>query len=94
VETAEQPPGERVTTLTEGKCQEVTADGLVIATKDDRRQKIEADTLVFAEGIEPNPGLLQAIEGKVSPVYLAGDRQEIGLIKEAIADSARIALSI
>jgi len=83
-----------VTVLTEAKCQEITGDGLVITTKDGRRQTIEADTVVFAEGIEPNPGLFQAIEGKMSPVYLAGDCREIGLIKEAIADSARTALSI
>jgi 2,4-dienoyl-CoA reductase (NADPH2) len=83
-----------VTTLTEAKCREITADGLVITTKEGRRQTIEADTVVFAEGIEPNPGLFQAIEGKLSPVYLAGDCQRIGLIKGAIADGARTALSI
>ena len=83
-----------VTMLTEAKCQEITVDGLVITTKEGERQTIDADTVVFAEGTEPNPRLFQAIEDKVSPVYLAGDYREIGLIKGAIADGARTALSI
>jgi 2,4-dienoyl-CoA reductase (NADPH2) len=84
----------RVIVLTEVKCQEITRVGVLITKKDGRRQTIEADTVVFAEDIEPNPGLFQAIEGKMSPVYLAGDYREIGLIKGAIADGARTALSI
>jgi len=83
-----------VTMLTEAKCQEITRVGVLITTKDGRRQTIEADTVVFANGIEPNPGLFRAIESKVSPVYLAGDCKEIGFIKGAIADGARTALSI
>jgi len=83
-----------VTMLTEAKRQEITADGLAITTKEGARQTIKADTMVFAKGIEPNPGLFRAIESKVSLVYLAGDCQKIGLIKGAIADGARTALSI
>ena len=34
-----------VTTLTEAKCQEITRVGVLITTKDGRRQTIEADTV-------------------------------------------------
>jgi len=83
-----------VTMLTEVKCEEITAGGVVITNKEAERQMIEADTVVFAEGIEANPELFQAIEGKGWQIYRAGDCQGPGLIKGAIADGATTALTI
>ena len=83
-----------VTMLTEVKCEEITGGGVVITNKEGERQTIEADTVVFAEGIEPNPELFQAIEGRVWQIYRAGDCKGLGLIKGAIADGATTALTI
>jgi len=83
-----------VTMITAAKCQEITREGVVINTKDGERRTVEADTVLFAEGIEPNPKLFQAIEGKVSPIYRAGDCKGLGLIEGAMADAATIASKI
>ena len=80
--------------ITAAKCQEITREGVVINTKDGERRTVEADTVLFAEGIEPNPKLFQAIEGKVSPIYRAGDCKGLGLIEGAMADAATIASKI
>ena len=83
-----------VTILTDVEYQEVTRDGLAICDKDGETRVIEADTVVFAEGIGPNLDLFRALDGKISQVFLAGDCKELGLIEGAIADAYHIASSI
>jgi len=83
-----------VTILTDVECREISRDGVVICDKDSETRMIEADTVVFAEGIEPNLDLFRALDGKVSQAFLAGDCKELGLIEGAIADAYHIASSI
>jgi 2,4-dienoyl-CoA reductase-like NADH-dependent reductase (Old Yellow Enzyme family) len=83
-----------VTMVSEAKCEEITREGIVITNKNGAKQIIEADTVVFAEGIEPNPELFQAIQAKVAIAYAVGDCKGLGLIKGAIADGASIAAEI
>lgn len=83
-----------VTMLTGVNYEEITPKGVIITTQEGERQTIEADTVVLAGGMEPNVALSQAIEGKVPQIYLVGDCTELRLIRGAIADGARVALTI
>jgi 2,4-dienoyl-CoA reductase (NADPH2) len=80
--------------LTGVNYEEITEKGIIITTREGQRQVIEADTIVLAEGIGPQTGLFQAVEGKVLQIYLAGDCASVRLIRGAIADGASIALTI
>jgi len=83
-----------VTLLTDIRYNEVTPQGLVVTTKDDKRKVIEADTIVLAVGSIPDRELYQEIKGNVPETYLAGDCVEPRKIRDAIGDGYRIALKI
>jgi len=90
-----------VAILAGAECEEVTRKGLTITTQEGQRRIIEADTIVLVDDNTPNGQLLEAMKGKVTEVYAAGDcveRVETGLpkefIKEAIAQAHDIALKI
>ncbi len=83
-----------VTMINKAKYEEFTDKGMVISGKDKKTQTIEADTVVIAEGIKNNPGLFQALEGKLPNVYHAGDSANVRLILGAIEDGAKIAIKI
>ena len=83
-----------VTLLTNIHYDEVTAQGLVVTTKDNEKRVIEADTIVLAAGSIPDQELYQEIKGRAAEVYLAGDCVEPRKIRDAIADGYRIGLGI
>ncbi|MFC1919937.1 FAD-dependent oxidoreductase, partial [Chloroflexota bacterium] len=84
----------RVVSLVGVKCEEVTSKGLVITTKEGRRQCLEADTIVLAAGSKPNNKLYHDLCGKVSQLYLAGDASDPRRILEAVADGSSIACEL
>lgn len=73
---------------------EFSDKGVVFSDKEKKTQTIPADTVVIAEGIKNNPGLFQALDGKLPEVYQAGDCADVRLILGAIEDGARIAMKI
>ena len=79
-----------VTMLTGVKYEEITDKGLVIATKEGKKQIIEADNILPALPLSPNTELLQVIEDKVSEVYPVGDCREPHRILHAIHDGSRV----
>ncbi len=83
-----------VTLLTNVHYQEVTAQGLVVTTKDQEKKVIEADTIILAAGSIPDQDLYREIKGRAAEVYLAGDCVAPRKIREAIADSFDIGLKI
>jgi 2,4-dienoyl-CoA reductase (NADPH2) len=76
------------------KYEGITDKGLIITTKEGKRQLIEADTIVTALPLKPNIELLKSLEGKVPLIYRIGDCNEPRLIIDAIADGYRVACSI
>jgi 2,4-dienoyl-CoA reductase (NADPH2) len=72
------------------KYEEVTDKGLVIITKEGKKQTIEADTVVTALPLLPNSELVEALDGVVPEVYAIGDCKDPHLIVDAIADGARV----
>jgi 2,4-dienoyl-CoA reductase (NADPH2) len=80
-----------VTMLPGVKVEEIVDTGLIVTTKDGKRQTIEADTIVTALPLLPNTELNKELEGIVPEVYAIGDCKDPNLVVNAIADGARIA---
>ena len=79
-----------VTMLTGVKYEEITDKGLVITTKEGKKQIIEADNILTALPLSPNDELLKAIEGKVPEVYSIGDCREPHRIIHAVHDGSHV----
>lgn len=83
-----------ITLITEVKYEEVTPRGLVVTTKEGKREIIEADTIVLAAGAIPNRKLSEELKEKVPEIHLIGDCVKPRTIRNAIADAYRIGLEI
>ncbi|MFQ5997253.1 MAG: FAD-dependent oxidoreductase [Dehalococcoidales bacterium] len=83
-----------ITLLTEVRYNEVVPDGLVITTKEGKKEIIEADTIVLAAGSIPDQKLYEDIKGKVPEVHCIGDCLAPRTIRDAIAEGYRVSLAI
>jgi 2,4-dienoyl-CoA reductase (NADPH2) len=84
-----------VTMITGVKSMEITDKGVVIITRNGKKQILEADSIVPTAPLEPSSGLFKSLKGKEVPeVYAVGDCKEPGLIVDAIADGWKIANKI
>jgi 2,4-dienoyl-CoA reductase (NADPH2) len=89
------PSMRKVTTMPGIKYEEITDKGLIITTKEGKRQTIEADTIVTATSPRPNTELLKAVEGTVPEIYLIGmDDKEPSSIMNAIGNGYWVARGI
>jgi 2,4-dienoyl-CoA reductase (NADPH2) len=89
------PSMRKVTTMPGIKYEEITNKGLIITTREGKRQTIEADTIVTATSPRPNTELLKAVEGRVPEIYLIGmDDKEPSSIMNAIGNGYRVARGI
>jgi 2,4-dienoyl-CoA reductase (NADPH2) len=79
-----------ITRYTEARFEEVTAEGLVITTREGERKTLAADTVLVALPYLPNDEIIKGLEGKAAEIYSIGSGREPGLIVNAIADGARI----
>ncbi len=71
-----------------------TRHGLVIVTKEGKREILKADTIVTATPMRPNTEFLKGLEGSAPEWHAIGDAREPNMIIDAIADGSRIALAI
>ncbi len=76
------------------KYQEVTDEGLVIIDREGEKRTIEADTIITALPMLPNPELAGELDGSVPEVYNIGDSNAPNLIIDAVSDGARVAREI
>ncbi|MFH1834306.1 MAG: FAD-dependent oxidoreductase, partial [bacterium] len=74
--------------------KEVTAKGLVVADDEGRAVLLEADTVLVALPLRPDPGLYEALQGKAPEVFAVGDCNEPGLIIDAVAAGFTVARAI
>jgi 2,4-dienoyl-CoA reductase (NADPH2) len=79
---------------TEAKYEEITAQGLVITTREGEKKTLAADTFVVTLPFLPNDGIMKSLEGKTPEIYNIGSVSEPGLIVNAIADGARLGIKI
>jgi 2,4-dienoyl-CoA reductase (NADPH2) len=86
---------EKVTRMPEVHFERITDKGLILTTREGRRQTIEADTIVAAPSPRLNTELLRAVEGKVPEVYLIGMGEKgPNSIMNAIGNGYHIAKAI
>jgi 2,4-dienoyl-CoA reductase (NADPH2) len=89
------PSMRKVTTMPGVKYVEITNKGLIITTREGKRQTLEADTIVSATSPRPNTELLKAVEGRVPEIYLIGmDDKEPSSIMNAIGNGYWVARGI
>ena len=70
--------------------EEITDEGLTVATKDGVRSVLRADSIITAFSLRPGSDLLTKLEGRVPEIYQIGDCREPGYMYDAIADGCRI----
>jgi len=79
--------------LTGTRVVEITNEGVIVAGKDGRRApvKADADTVVYALGLQPCKGLAEALKDKVPEVYAIGDCVEPRKVLNAVWEGYRVA---
>ena len=83
-----------VVMLTDVKYEEVIDEGLVITTKEKKRQIIRADNILVAMPPKPSTELFKEFESKFAEIYLIGDCKEPHLIQDAIHDGFHIGRAV
>jgi len=78
-----------ITLLREVRYDGVSAEGVIITTRDGEERTIAADTVVLAAGAVPDAALYEAVKGKVAEVYRIGDCAEPRTIRDAISEGFR-----
>ena len=76
------------------KYEEIMDKGLIITTKEGKRQTLEADTIVTALPLLPNAALLKSLDGSAPEVYAIGDCKDPHLIVDAIAEGSHLGRAI
>jgi len=88
------PSMQKVKTIPEVKCEEITNEGLKV-NQEGKSRTIEADTIITATSPRLNTELLKAIEGKAPEVCLLGlEDKEPSSIMNAIGNGYRVARAI
>jgi 2,4-dienoyl-CoA reductase (NADPH2) len=80
--------------ITGAKSMEITDKGLVITTKEGKKETIETDSIISISPLASNTELLKNLLGKVSEIYAIGDCKEPRMIVDAIADGWQVARRI
>ncbi|MBN1380334.1 MAG: FAD-dependent oxidoreductase [Deltaproteobacteria bacterium] len=84
----------QVAMLTEVTCEEITEEGVKIATADGESKMLPADTVILAAGYGKNDEMLKTLKEKVAEVFCVGDAAEPCGIMEAVRDGYLTALAL
>ncbi len=76
------------------KYEEINSKGLVITTKEGKKETIEADTVLTALPLKANEELFNSLRGVAPEIHAIGDCHNPGLIVDAVADGARVGYAI
>jgi len=82
-----------VAMITNAKCLEID-DGKIVVEMDDKKQTIEADTVVITSGYVKDDGLFGQLEGKVPELYIIGDAKKLISCLNAIVEAAKLGREI
>jgi 2,4-dienoyl-CoA reductase (NADPH2) len=83
-----------VTIIKEVVSIEIVERGVIITTKEGKKQTIDADSIVPTSPLTPNTALYESIKGKAPEVYAIGDCKEPRMIVDAIAEGWQIGNSV
>ena len=84
----------RVKILINTRLIEVVDDGVLLLGSSPNKERLKADTVVLAVGLEPDGGLYRALLGKRPNLYLIGDAREARNIMGAVWDAYEVARAI
>ena len=73
---------------------EITNEGLLITTKEGKKQMLNADTIVPTSPLKPDDTLVRQLTGKVKELYAVGDCKEPGMIVDCIREGYHTAKGI
>jgi 2,4-dienoyl-CoA reductase (NADPH2) len=79
------------------KVTEITPKGVKVSREGGKKGFIEADTIILALGLKPNPAMANELKGKAPAIYSIGDVAEgagVRRIREAIASGYEISSRI
>jgi NADH dehydrogenase FAD-containing subunit len=79
-----------VTMMTGVKSMEIIEKGLIVTTKEGKKETIEADSIVHTSPLAANIALFENLKGKVPEIYAIGDCREPRMIVDAIAEGWQI----
>lgn len=82
-----------VVMITNAKVKEIKGNS-VVYEKDEKKQTIEADSVVLAMGSKPNIALMKMLEGRVPKLYAIGDAKEPSNVLNAIHEGSQLAREI
>ena len=86
--------GKAIAMLTDTTCEEVSAEGVKVCSKDGQRQTIPADTIVIATGSKPDKGLYDALQGSSVELYLIGDAVQPRSVFEAVEEGFKAGMDV
>jgi 2,4-dienoyl-CoA reductase (NADPH2) len=83
-----------VTLMTSVRYEEINDQGLVVTTKDGRKQTIEAESILPMMPLEADRDLAEELEGTVSEVHVCGSCNNPGLIRDAINEGNQVGMAL
>jgi 2,4-dienoyl-CoA reductase-like NADH-dependent reductase (Old Yellow Enzyme family)/thioredoxin reductase len=83
----------QVTLLTGITCEEISDDGVQVATAGGERNAVRADTVIIAIGYKADQCLYRALKGRVPELMCIGDSLEPRRILEAVNEGYRAGLA-
>jgi 2,4-dienoyl-CoA reductase (NADPH2) len=79
---------------TRAEVDEIAPGGLRFRPDQAELRWLDADSVLLAGRIEPDPSLCDALTGGPAPVHALGDCTGLGLIAKAISDAVRVACTL
>lgn len=91
---AEQLDEYGVRFLAEMKTEEITDQGIIAVDNTGKRVTIAADTVILSLGFKPRATTVNQFRNLAADVYIIGDCQKAGTVKEAVHDGFNVAVEI
>jgi 2,4-dienoyl-CoA reductase-like NADH-dependent reductase (Old Yellow Enzyme family)/thioredoxin reductase len=80
--------------LTEVKTEEITDKGVIVINNKWKRSTISVDTVILSLGFKSRTAAVNRFKSLASDVYIIGDCQKVGTLKEAVHDGFNVAVEI
>ncbi|OPY79382.1 MAG: NADH oxidase [Syntrophorhabdus sp. PtaU1.Bin058] len=80
----------KVVMMTGVRYEKITDRGLVVTTREGKTETLEAESIMIALPLTPNPDAAGLMEGKAREVYVIGDCRQAGFMHSAIMDGATV----
>jgi 2,4-dienoyl-CoA reductase (NADPH2) len=74
--------------------ERITREGVLLRRERAAPILVPADSVILAGQLEPDTGLLDALQGRVPEVHAVGDCTGLGLIRKATEEAARVACAL